>query len=291
MFEAMPKEGSTARLATRAMGVAAVLASTLIGARAASAAPWDRPGNPGHSTQEEEPYIRSSDRAESRPAPQQPSPLWLPGLPGSPVLGPKRPGTKTGPMTMDDLHLIPDGKGGFRGRRPGYRFSIDPDGTIHFSDRPPVEFSPAFLWGMVGMVATFDLTDLVMRLHGDDPYSYDKAKVIGLTRDMRTRMTDTERARWLRQAVRDLPRQLELLWARADLTAQARRALLFHLWDELLDDTSSPEGKAAAEARNTIREFVRKRLPSGLPAAYPAAELAELNAHRRSREAFAPYER
>src|SRR4051812_37480922 len=84
------------------------------------------------------------------------------------------PPTRVGPTTLDDLHLAPDGHGGYRGHRPGFQFGIERDGTVHFDDKPPVHISALFLLGMVGV---FDLTDLVMRLQGADPYSYDKALV------------------------------------------------------------------------------------------------------------------
>jgi hypothetical protein len=270
------------------------LLTMLIVALPGAAVAWPPlPGSPGHSNQEVEPYVRGSDRVEA-PQPTPPA-VTFPGLPGPPRVHPPLKGTKTGPMTTADLHLTPDGKGGYRGYRPGYKFSIDPDGTIHFADRPSFDMSPAYMLGMVGLVGTFDLTDYLMRLHGEDPYSFDKGRVIVLSRDMRTKMTDTERAKLLQRAIHDLPRRLAFLWGRSDLSAKARRGLLFSLWDELLDGsataTTSPEGKAALEAREMIETFVRDRLPPSGPDAYPAAELAQLNAARRSRSPFAPYDK
>jgi hypothetical protein len=214
--------------------------------------------------------------------------VHFPGLPPPWQLRPHGL-TKTGPMQLGDLNLTADGKGGFRGKRPGYRFSIDSDGSIHFADRPPIELGPALLLGMVGIVGTFDLTDLVMRLHGDDPYSYDKARVIELTRDMRSKMTDHDRAHRLREAVAVLPRQLLALWSRRDLAPAGRRKMLFSLWDELLEGGTSPEARAAIEARTTILTFVRTRIPAGTPDAFTPTELTQLNARRRSQATFAPY--
>src|SRR5204863_285979 len=76
-----------------------------------------------------------------------------------------------GPLAIDDLGLRPDGRGGYAGRRPGYRFDIERDGTLHFRDPPPVDGLAVV---GLGLAAVFDLTDLVMRARGMDPYSYDK---------------------------------------------------------------------------------------------------------------------
>jgi hypothetical protein len=192
-----------------------------------------------------------------------------------------RSATREGPMTVDDLGLKPDGQGGFRGQRPGFRFGIDADGTVHFDDRPFIQ-PTAFL--LIGLVGVFDVTDLVMRLHGDDPYAYDKALVLGLTRPMRDRMTDADRQRRVRLALAALPGDLQRIWSRRDLTAPMRRELLFHLWDELLE-----EDDAGTSGRQTIVDFIRRKLPEGSPEGYAPAELDRWNASRRSRAEFAPY--
>lgn len=271
-----------------------LFALLLAGPRAADAWP-PVPGNPGQEP-EPEPFVRKGDRVEEdfrrgRDDRRIPPEIALPGLPGPPLLRPPFRETRPGSVTMSDLHLTPDGGGGYRGTRPGYRFTIDVGGGIHFIDRPPVELSPASMLGLLGMMASFDLTDIVMRLHGDDPYGYDKARVVELTRPLRTAMTDAERVHRLQRAATDLPHQLAEVWARADLPPAARRALLFSLWDESLEETQSAAGQTATAARATILDFVCHHLPAGTPDAYSATELTELNAHRRSIQAFAPYER
>lgn len=194
-----------------------------------------------------------------------------------------RAGTREGPITLDDLRLAPDGRGGYRGQRPGFRFAIDPDGTVHFQDRPSIGLSAFLLMGLVGF---FDVTDLVMRLHGDDPYAYDKALVLSLTRPMREKLTDQDRQRRIDRALRALPRSLAALWARTDLPPSQRRELLFQLWDEMLEDDGI---EAAAIGRREILDFIRRQLPAGTPEAYAADELERLNRGRRSRAEFAPY--
>lgn len=240
---------------------------------------------------------RSADRAEGLFWQQRSagegdgsSPLFpLPSPPDRRLPGPlpsPLPPTRNGPTTLDDLHLVPDGHGGYRGTRPGFHFAIDRDGTVHFEDKPPVHVSALFLLGMVGV---FDLTDLLIRLHGGDPYSYDKGLVMALTRPMREQMTDTDRARRLARALRDLPRELATLWDRADLDAGARHELLFRLWDDLAETGDDPELRAAEEARAILLDFVAKQLPAGSVFAFTPDELARLNSGRRSRVVFAPY--
>lgn len=192
-----------------------------------------------------------------------------------------RAGAREGPTTIDDLNLKPDGKGGYRGSRPGFRFGIDADGTVHFDDRPSVQLG-AFL--LVGLVGVFDITDMVMRLHGDDPYAYDKALVLDLTRPMRDKLTDADRQRRIQRALATLPRDLQALWARRDLPARERRELLFHLWDELLE-----QDQAGSSGRKLIADFIRRHLPEGSPEAFTGEELARYNGGRKSQAAFAPY--
>jgi hypothetical protein len=214
-------------------------------------------------------------------------PVFAPD-PRSPVpLPPVRFHTRSGPTTMDDLALVPDKDGGWKGSRPGFRFRIARDGTIAFDDRASVEVTALLPFGSL---AAFDLTDAVIRLQGGDPYSYDKALVAALTRPMRDAMTDAERVDRLRGAVVALPGNLARLWNNRALEAHVRRALLFRLWDELIETGSSPEADAAAEARAIILRFIRRTLPAGSAGGYGPGELAELNARRRSQRPFAPYD-
>jgi hypothetical protein len=209
--------------------------------------------------------------------------------PGGLLFPPMNGPVREGPMTLDDLHLRPDGHGGYQGQRPGYGFGIDRDGTIHFHDRPAI--SALAVVGL-GFAAVFDLTDLVMRARHMDPYSYDKGRITDLTRSMRQKMSAVERPRRLAAALARLPGELEALWQRTDLPLGERRETLFQLWDDLLEggpDDDGPELRAATQARAELLRFVRQRLVPGSPGAYTADELARLNAHRRSQARFAPY--
>jgi hypothetical protein len=280
-----------------AMNVIAILIPVAVSRVYAQAQPWDaKPGNPGQRSPVMDRYERPADREEGQywlrrddPRPLPPA-VKFPGLPEVPLLRPPRGKTKTGPMTIEDLQLVPDGKGGHRGRRPGYRFAVAPDGTVTFEDGPGFEVNAVAMLGMIGLSIPFDLTDWLMRLHGDDPYSFDKARVLGLTRQWRDGLLDNDRARRLKDANTALPKQLRAIWRRTDLSAEGRRALLFSLWDESLDGAGGPEASAGRAARATIVDFVRSTLPAGSPLAFSPDELARLNANRRSAVPFAPYE-
>ena len=214
-------------------------------------------------------------------------PMMLPGPGGNGAtfmrapLGP----TREGPLELGDVGLVPDGKGGYRGTRPGYRVEIERDGTIHFVDKPAVALGAVGIFFLAGV---FDLTDMVMRAAGMDPYAHDKGRVAELTRAMRLEMGDVERPRRMAMALAGLPTDLERLWQRSDLSADRRRELLFQMWDDLAEG-EGPEGSAAVQARAEILRFIARTLPSGSRDAFTAGELARLNARRRSQGTFAPY--
>jgi hypothetical protein len=244
---------------------------------------------------------RGPDRAESafwrqrNTGPSPPSRLTGPMVPGigpanlMGLPGPGRP-THEGGLSLDDLLLRPDGRGGYQGRRPGYQFTIERDGTIHFENPPPIH---GLVLAGLGFAAVFDLTDLVMRARHMDPYVYDKGRVAELTRTMREKMSSAERPRRLAVALARLPGELEALWQRSDLSPAERRETLFGLWDDLLEDDTTgagaPELEAAAQARVEILRFVRQRLPPDSADAFTDGELGRFNVRRHSRVSFAPY--
>jgi hypothetical protein len=99
--------------------------------------------------------------------------------------------------------------------------------------------------------ATLDLTDEVMRLAGQDPYRYDKARFLTGTRELRTRLAARAHADDLRGSMADLPRRLTAIQCDDRLSAADRRAILRQLRAEL--DPTTDEGRAAAA---TIDRFV-----------------------------------
>jgi uncharacterized membrane protein len=156
-----------------------------------------------------------------------------------------------------------------------FRMRVDADGTAHLTDRRN------FQWGRGGStsyveeakaerwldehheqsnvvdtkmpplqmtVATFDITDAAMRLAGQDPYAYEKLKVLDATRDERAKIGARHRDRQLL----DTPALVRASLADiARLPADQRDAAIRALYLECDD---SPAGEVA---RSTIVEYLR----------------------------------
>ena len=157
----------------------------------------------------------------------------------------------------------------------------DPTGTA------PKEHNPTAVVPVLG--GGFEVTDWLMRRHGQDPYASRKLAVLDATRDERVAIGKRHRAAELARTPEIVHRQLELLWAATTDLAERKQGL-FELWDDCVE-TGDPDVVAAAEAaRRIIVGFLRAHLPAGSAGAYTPAELAALARTRHSRAAFAPYE-
>lgn len=112
----------------------------------------------------------------------------------------------------------------------------------------------------IGLTGTFDLTDEVMRISGQDPYRYEKARFLVATRELRVRKAATIRAENIRNAARDLSRQLMEIACDGRRSPRERRQIIEELRQQLQDDTTE-EGRAASAA---ISRFVSAQLsPTG----------------------------
>jgi hypothetical protein len=99
-------------------------------------------------------------------------------------------------------------------------------------------------------IATFDITDAAMRLAGQDPYAYEKLKVLDATRDERAQIG----ARHHERQLLDTPALVRASLADiARLPADQRAAAISALY---VDCDDSPAGEVA---RATIAEYVRAR--------------------------------
>lgn len=179
--------------------------------------------------------------------------------------------------------LLANGDGSYRWEGLTFVADVAPDGTIHFRDRS------LFAWDAENAGATFDLTDLVMRRHGEDPYRYEKHKVMTHTFAQRARMREVSDRLTMRAALDELPLRLFGVWTRKEWSAALRRRVLFELWDECAEDDNALVTAGAAEARLTILQFIRANLPEGSADSYPKEELAALNGRRESWARFDPY--
>jgi hypothetical protein len=98
----------------------------------------------------------------------------------------------------------------------------------------------------------FDVTEELMRINGEDPYRYQKAKFLVATRELRTRMAATTHAERIQQTVAELPSRLLSIGCDERLSLRDRRAILEALRAEL--DTGM---KGGARGRRTDRHLHR----------------------------------
>ncbi|HEY6476438.1 MAG TPA: hypothetical protein VI456_07625 [Polyangia bacterium] len=103
----------------------------------------------------------------------------------------------------------------------------------------------------VSVNGTFDLTDELMRLAGEDPYRFAKARFLAGTRDLRVRLAARAHAEDLRSSLVDLPSRLAAIACDDSRSVAERRAILEALRAEL--DAGSAEAHAAAA---TIERFL-----------------------------------
>ena len=167
-----------------------------------------------------------------------------------------------------------------------FTMRVDPDGTVHLTDRPNLTFAlgtsaaeieegRAEQWldahhersNAVEMkmppagatIARFDITDWAMRTGGQDPYAYEKLKVLDATRDARAQIRARHREQ---QAIRTPALVRASVDDIAALAPEKRGAALVELWRDCDDST------AGEIARATIVEYVRTRTE------FSAADLA-----------------
>jgi hypothetical protein len=140
--------------------------------------------------------------------------------------------------------------------------------------------------------AGFDVTDSLMRAHGQDPYRQEKARALDATREQRLAAAVRELGDRQREALVRLPATLRQVWSDHTKSPQQRRETIFQLWDECDEPRSEDDDSAAGalRARSVIAAFIRAELGAGTDRAYQAEELALLNSRRQSRQRFDPYD-
>jgi hypothetical protein len=114
----------------------------------------------------------------------------------------------------------------------------------------------------LGAQGNFDVTDQLMRLAGQDPYRYQKARFLTATREMRVRMAGRAHAEDVARSGVELRGRLESIACDERLGASERRAIVEALRAEL--DVATPEGRAQ---RDQIRRFLDglDRADGGVP--------------------------
>jgi hypothetical protein len=156
---------------------------------------------------------------------------------GKPTPGPSPPGVPFDPTANETL----DPSTTFS------RFRPDPREICRFP-APCFMEAPVFQIGVSGKV---DTTDELMRLAGQDPYRYQKARFLTVTRELRIWMAGHAQAEDVARSGADLPRRLQEIACDDRISAVDRRAIIDALGAEL--DGSTAEARAQ---RDRIRRFV-----------------------------------
>jgi hypothetical protein len=244
--------------------------------------------------------VSSEQRAEARGPSHAPS--IVEPLPGIAVAPPAPPGSgahrdlfapsvrlperKPGALPLPGLQR--DAEGGYVYRDSNFSARIAPDGQVELHDKGDVTLLGEGAQGNQAMFG-FDLGDLAMKAAGDDPYRADKAKFMAQTRAFRQQLCDQNRKEELQRALWDLKRDLAAIWREEHGRVAEVKRRVFDLWDTCAEDGDADQLKLSAMARATIVAFIRERLPAGGPDAFGPEELIALNARRRSKRPFAPY--
>ena len=124
-----------------------------------------------------------------------------------------------------------------------------------------------------------------------DPYASEKLAMLDRTRDQRVEIGKVYRREQLSHSAELMQANLARLWATTQDVA-ARKETVFALWDECAEPTGKEgdhEGEAGTKARIIVVAFIRTHAPAGSAAAFTPDEIARLDAHRSSRQHFAPY--
>jgi hypothetical protein len=97
---------------------------------------------------------------------------------------------------------------------------------------------------LVGVSARLDISDEVMRLHGQDPYRYEKARFLTATRELRARMAAKAHAEDLQVGAAELPARLQQIACDPSLTLAQKKAVLEAQRAEL---DSGPDAQRSAD--------------------------------------------
>jgi hypothetical protein len=128
----------------------------------------------------------------------------------------------------------------------------------------------------------FDLSHLVMRAHGDDPYAAHKQAMLDASREQRAADLVAQRRVRLDAAAPTMTANLARMWA-ATPDLAARKQALFEMWDECAETGDAAAIRAGAEARAAVIRFIHDHTVVFAP-----SEIEDLNHHRHSSTAFDP---
>lgn len=180
---------------------------------------------------------------------------------------------------LADQELSPQKDGTWKSEKRTFVAKVERDGTVHFKDKPNLRVEGP-------LSASFDTTDWLMRSHGIDPYASAKRAYLDRTRDQRVEIGRAYRKEQLGRSDQLMNANLVRLWASTRDVA-ARKQGLLELWDECAE-SGDPE---LVEGGKSARAMVERWMAVKLTGAdrFTPEELAQFNAHRRSRATLDPY--
>ncbi len=183
----------------------------------------------------------------------------------------------------EELHSSANGH--HKADHAAFKADVEPDGTVHIADKSNLQAVHACeraSWlCKIPIGATFDINDWAMRSHDIDPYASAKLKMLDDTRDERVAIGTQYRKELLAHSVELAQGAIAYLWASTPDPA-ARKQALFELWDDCAETGDTALVESGRAVRAFIIGFIRGKV------SYTADELAQLNARRRSKMAFAP---
>jgi len=121
------------------------------------------------------------------------------------------------------------------------------------------------LW--LNVFGHFDLTDEIVRLNGQDPHRYQKARFLAATRQFRAGLAAKTHADNIRRAAAALPALLQSIACDERLSHRDRRSIIEALSAEM--DPGTADGSAAVER---IDAFLRSHADGTAPPACAAGE-------------------
>ena len=135
--------------------------------------------------------------------------------------------------------------GTYRYRGQAFKAIVEKDGSVVFDDGY-----------RQGTTLRFDMTDLIMRRRGEDPYRVEKNWFLKGTAEFRQELFERWRAKQTLLALRKLRRRLLHISEDGTLSDQQKSARVIAMFQD------TPDDDAGVAARGAIAEFVADRMPT-----------------------------
>jgi hypothetical protein len=208
----------------------------------------------------------------STPGPGERKPWKMRGDAGNPITG------KLADEKEDRFPLKPVGGGELEFKGKAFSARIGRDGRVSFDDKNIRDFK--------GLSGGFDITDMIMRAKGDDPYRAEKAAFMKQTEAVRKKMAQAALKERIEASLAQIPRHLDEIWRNKYHPAAERRRLIYETWkDAALAEADN--GDAGRDACAIVETYVRRYLPQGSEDAFTDDELERYN--RNQSKKFYPY--